>query len=372
MTTVDDDLIRAFLADEARRAVAAAPSLDEAVGRLVPRVGVRPSGAPRRLIVLLAATLLLVAALGTAIAVGSGLLRLPLVLEDPVDLGMFEPVAGRIVYCTNSDLWSVDPSAPEPVSTLERVDPEGPDDPDRPCASFTLPLGWSSDGTELLFARDDPTDQTFPYERHLYILHANGTQTLVTPEPVLDNAAISPDGSRVAFVAADGVYVVDADGGEPVRFADWGGSPTFSPDGMEIAYLGLPRNECCVPARREHVWVVNSDGTDAHEILADEPALASGVFGITWSPAGDRIAMEDTGGRGVIYTFAPDGSEFTEVITGGANPYWSPDGSQIAYVVLGGSSGLSIADADGSNVRTFGFGASGPWHPGESTEGEAE
>ncbi len=25
---------------------------------------------------------------------------------------------------------------------------------------------------------------------------------------------------------------------------------------------------------------------------------------------------------------------------------------------------MSIADADGSNVRTFGFGASGPWHPG--------
>jgi hypothetical protein len=115
------------------------------------------------------------------------------------------------------------------------------------------------------------------------------------------------------------------------------------------------------------VWVVNADGTDAHEILADEPALATGVFGLSWSPAGDRIAMEDSGGRGVIYTFAPDGSDFTEVIAPGFNPYWSPDGSQIAYVPVG-SPGLSIADADGSNVRTFGVGASGPWHPGESTE----
>jgi Tol biopolymer transport system component len=62
------------------------------------------------------------------------------------------------------------------------------------------------------------------------------------------------------------------------------------------------------------------------------------------------------------------------VITGGISPYWSPDGSQIAYTSQfdaqptrfgGESAGLAIADADGSNVREFGFAASGPWHPGE-------
>lgn len=90
MTTVDDQ-IRAFLADEARRAAAAAPSFDEAVGRLAPRIEVRPSGASQRLIVLLAATLLLVAALGTAIAVGSGILRLPLVIDDPTISGGMWP-----------------------------------------------------------------------------------------------------------------------------------------------------------------------------------------------------------------------------------------------------------------------------------------
>jgi hypothetical protein len=82
MTIGNDDSIRAFLADEARRAMAAAPSLDEAVGRLAPRIGRRPmGGASQRLIVLLAATLLLAAALGTAIAAGTGILRL--VIDDP-------------------------------------------------------------------------------------------------------------------------------------------------------------------------------------------------------------------------------------------------------------------------------------------------
>lgn len=80
------------------------------------------------------------------------------------------------------------------------------------------------------------------------------------------------------------------------------------------------------------------------------------------------------------------------MITGGIHPHWSPDGSHIAYTILcsphndascaqgsilraqydaqprmfgGGSVGLAITDADDSNVREFGFAASGPWHPGD-------
>lgn len=357
MTTVNDDHIRAFLADGARRAVAAAPSLDEAVVRLAPRIEGRPSGTSQRLIVLLAATLLLVAALGTAIAVGSGILRLPQVIDDPVELGIFEPVAGRIVYYTHSSLWAVDPNAPSPVATLVRIGPEGTADADQ-FASFTIPLGWSSDGTKLLLMREDPTDQTFPPTRYLFILHADGTETQVAPEPV-GGATISPDGSRVVFAAdGGGLYVVDAEGGQPVRIADEGESPTFSPDGTRIAYLSKSGQ-----AGLEHVWVANADGTNAHEILTDE-ALAMGMGKLTWSPMGDRIAMENQQeGHVAIYTFAPDGSDLTKVITGGFNHSWSPDGSQIAYG-LPGRDGVSIADADGSNVRTFGFGASGPWHPG--------
>ena len=89
---------------------------------------------------------------------------------------------------------------------------------------------------------------------------------------------------------------------------------------------------------------------------------SDGISGLYWSPAGDRLAI---GLRDGIYTFAPDGSNFTEVIPGGSVPYWSPDGSQIAYTI---GSGLAIADADGSNVREFGFAASGPWHPGEPVQ----
>ena len=192
---------------------------------------------------------------------------------------------------------------------------------------------------------------------------------LTTRSRSLSSFLVSPDGSRVVFAAdrSDGLYIVDAQGGQLVRIAT-GEEPTFSPDGTQIAYLGLPRSGCCVQSGREHVWVMNADGTDAHEILAAEPALDKGVESIAWSPAGDRIMME--GPRPAIYTFAPDGSNFTMVIPEGAHAHWSPDGSQIAYDLLyPGPYGLRIADADGSNVRTFGFGSSGPWDPGTLQNG---
>ena len=310
---------------------------------------------------------------GTAVLVVVGALAVSLFVNqqrlgepdaDSRGLGIFAPVAGRIVYCTSSGLWAVDPNALSPAPTL--VGLEGTADADGQCASFTELLGWSSDGTELLFQREDLTDQGLCCPDHLYILRADGTETqLNTDAMYMDGATIAPDGSRVVFAAGDyrgrpGLFVVDAEGGRPVRIAEEGESPTFSPDGTQIAYASSGRTGA-------HVWVANADGSDAHEILADEPALAEGNFSLAWSPAGDRIAM-DTGleGHVAIYTFAPDGSDFTEAITGESGAHWSPDGSQIAYGEA--PLGLSIADADGSNVRTFGFGAAGPWHPGTREE----
>jgi Tol biopolymer transport system component len=282
--------------------------------------------------------------------------------ETKVELGIFEPIAGQIVYYANSGLQAVDPNAQSPVATQLNLGPEKTTD--RQFAAFTAPLGWSSDGTKLLVWHEDPTDDTFPYARHLFILHADGTETQVTSKPVED-AAISPDGERVVFAAeGKGLYLVDVEDGQTVRIAEEGATPTFSPDGTQIAYLGLPRRGCCVKTGREHVWVANADGTDAHEILEDEPALDEGGSELTWSPAGNRIAMENSRqGHVAIYTFAPDGSDFTKVITGGFNLYWSPDGSQFVYG-RPARDGVSLADADGSNVQELSFGGPGPWHPG--------
>ena len=311
------------------------------------------------------------------------------------DLGIFAPVAGRILFA-NADVVAVagydpgpgaiDPSGPADTTAGPRVAddvvstlvPLGPQD--------AIPLDWSGDGTELLFGRmhGDPIVQ-----EDLYILHSDGSETLLV-RGYSGGATISPDGTRVVFsvlsseCGQSGLCVVDAEGGQPVPLpypsAGDAYAPTFSPDGTRIAYLVHEEDDLT------HVWVADVDGSGSREILAAEETRSVGAGGLRWSPAGDRLAFgvrgfEGNGDISSIYTFAPDGSDFTRVITHGDGPSWSPDGSQIAYTInctegspdpSCGDGGivlqLAIADADGSNAREFGFGTSGPWHPGGPVE----
>jgi Tol biopolymer transport system component len=351
--------------------------------------------ARRRLLVNGAVATVAAAAIAVATFAGVDAIRsAPIPADDPSEeLGIFAPVAGRIVYENEAEvgdlgfdlgLWAIDPSGPTDTLEGRAVADDVAATLVRLGANDMTPLGWSSDGTELLFSRPDAAsaESLFPLE-YLYILHADGSETRLNRAPMsFGGATISPDGTRVVFAAGGddlGLWVVDAEGGRPVRLPLPGAEgivadPTFSPDGTRIAYVDSGELE-------NHLWVMDVDGGNAHEILADEATVPGGS--LQWSPAGDRIAgvASSSEGTNAIYTFAPDGSDFTRVITSGLSPYWSPDGSRIAYTIeceltsasclAGGSAGLAIADADGSDVRKFGFAASGPWHPGVSaTENE--
>lgn len=192
-------------------------------------------------------------------------------------------------------------------------------DPGRPVAATVL--GCSRDGTSLLVQKGS----------EFHVLRADGSETEVADLSHLNDlgsarpsgATISPDGSRVVFAgltktSAEGhrschdgaLFTVDADGG-PAEVL-WESQvpqngivrdPTFSPDGAHIAFVdGYCDSD-------HSVWVMNADGSDAHQIVSSDvgPLSATHVHGLAWSPAGDRIAIQVDQGT---FTFASDGSDF--------------------------------------------------------------
>jgi hypothetical protein len=185
-------------------------------------------------------------------------------------------------------------------------------------------LGCSHDGTRLLIQKG---------RENLFIVHADGSETQVTEQLTgitrflgssrPTGATISPDGSRVVFAGLtkpaeearschDGaLFAVDADGGSAELL--WASQvpqngivryPTFSPDGARIAFAdGYCDSD-------HSVWVMNADGSDAHQIVSSDidPLGGTHVHGLAWSSAGDRIVLHVDHG---MYSFAPDGSDFT-------------------------------------------------------------
>ena len=270
----------------------------------VPAPRRRPGWFSRPLGLAFAAALLLAAALAAALFGGA----LPKPFQPSVDLGIFGPISGWVVYGGDGGIWG-----------------DNPDGPDvKLAAGAGTPLAWSRDGTRLLLRRQG-----------LVVLNADGSETRLTRDWLTDSqyvrtAAISPDGSLVVFATIDGsgntgaVYSVDADGGSPEVLLVHDGleGVTFSPDGTQIAYLSGRGDSS------HRVSVMNADGSNVHEIVANDVTLRPGHdHGLAWSPAGDRIAL---GIEGNFYTFAPDGSGFTVArwLAGRVEPFWSADGSE--------------------------------------------
>jgi Tol biopolymer transport system component len=176
--------------------------------------------------------------------------------------------------------------------------------------------------------------------------------------------SISPDGSQVVYAAGfDGhMYTVDTEGGEPrllLASARLLYSPTFSPDGTQIAYFDGGGDNS------HSLRVMNADGSGVRVLFDQAPAEVGHVYNLIWSPDGSRLAFSAQ--EGGIWIVGVDGSGLTKVIPDGVNVYWSPDGSRISYqsadALSGALGALEIATVDGTHAQEFGYGGSGPWNP---------
>jgi Tol biopolymer transport system component len=342
----------------------------------------------------------------------------PTPTPTPAELGIFADVRGWIAYGNDEGIWAVNPAGGTPPDLVQLSEHPGE------------PVAWSADGSKLLIIRK--TSDAIPnlecargaacriIDFDLFVLSADGGSTRLTRGHEWGiTGSISPDGSKVIYDAKlpgedwrSGIYVVEADGGEPRLLLASGlqdypdGTfrtalfrPTFSPDGTQIAYIDGMGDW------GNTIRVMNADGSGVRVLvdwstLPPPPAKEFGeVYGsnLAWSRDGQRLTFNGDSGtwivgvdgdglthlpvgdpdgfalpgeavwvsgarwsptgerlvfrsEGAIWIINADGTGFAQVAPVGHDPVWSPDGDRIAYRD-GGS--LYVVDSDGGPVRTL-------------------
>ncbi|MEP6469056.1 MAG: hypothetical protein ABJC24_04735 [Chloroflexota bacterium] len=335
---------------------------------------------------LIAVTLLLLTlAIGSAVLIGSRIIKLPVFLDasaTPATSPSAEPATGRIAFGRK------DPFAGDYVVYL--IDPDGTNESQLLPGLFECPR-WSPDGRDIslgsgIFENAGQSDGRFrafatlrrtrASLRH-HVFRALPTRYLPDPTLNLDCPVWSPDGSRLAYQGWDdtdptrnGIYTLDAvdgsdlkrltsspDGGHDIPgdysadgselfFARWNefgqtgpimavGMDGSDPRQVTTEGYGMPSlspdGQTLVAVRNEQLYLIAADGSSATPITIPEPAPA-GDFWPSWSPDGDWIVFQmlsRTHGPGVlaIARVRPDGSglfQITDSASEESFPDWAP------------------------------------------------
>jgi Tol biopolymer transport system component len=141
----------------------------------------------------------------------------------------------------------------------------------------------------------------------------------------------SADGSRIAFEREGDIYVMNADGTGATNLTNsptiQDGSPTWSPDGLFIAFASVRQNS--------DIYAINADGSGGEIQLTTDTRYDDFP---AWSPDGSTIAFfaARAGERGIFTMSASTGEPetFIQGVSTNSNTRldWSPDSSRIAYI----------------------------------------
>jgi TolB protein len=265
--------------------------------------------------------------------------------------GAFPGANGRIAYVepepNTYDIYTVLPDG----SGTERLTDNGVDD---------LFPSWSANGHRLTYLRGSyyGPNQVFTSGAQ------GGNKTQVTHERgTLRSPHFSPSGGRIVyarlFFDKSWIFTIRSDGTDLRRVVtgDYLDSPSYSPNGRRIAFVGEPKG------RRSGIWTIEADGSHLRRLTRTGGDKNFGLFP-EWAPDGRHlmfvrcdVGASDRTCEGDLKLIRLDGSHrrtITSFFGHFSPPVFSPTGDRIALVHIE----ASLDDYFCSDIFTITLGGS--------------
>ncbi len=207
---------------------------------------------------------------------------------------------------------------------------------------FDTEATWSPDGTRIAFSSSRQSGNR--QWRDIWVMDASGANPRKLTSTgngtyTNENPSWSPDGRKLVYTASTDttreLRVIGLDGAAPVPLVTTpnttSGQARWSPDGSRIVFV-----QATYGGRNWDLWIVDADGSDLKDLTNTPQSESSPTF----SPDGKQVAYgvreneQDLHRLAFMVRAVDDGTTTRRVTPSalGSNPVWSADGAWLGYL----------------------------------------